>query len=52
MKPAILARVLRLAARAVAASAGGFSPSEIKELAGLLIDLGADLIASLPDRDG
>ena len=52
MKPQILARTLRLAARAVAASAGGFSPAELRELAGLLIDLGADLIATLPDRDG
>jgi hypothetical protein len=52
MSPKLLARILKLAARAVAASAGGFSPAEIKELAGALIDLGADLIASLPERDG
>jgi hypothetical protein len=52
MKPALLARILRLSARAVAASAGGYTPAEVRELAGLLIDLGADLIASLPDREG
>jgi len=52
MRPKIIARILRLAARAVAASADGFSPAEIRELAADLAALAADLIASLPDREG
>jgi hypothetical protein len=51
MKPALLARLLRLAARVTVASAGGFTPAEIRRLAADLAELAADLIADLADKD-
>jgi hypothetical protein len=51
MKPALIARLLRLAARVTIASAGGFTPKEIRQLAADLAELAADLIADLADKD-
>ena len=45
MKPVLIARLLRLAARVTVASAGGFTPAEIRRLAADLAELAADLIA-------
>jgi hypothetical protein len=51
MKPALLARILKLAARAAAASVGGFTPKEIRQLAADLAELAADLLMDLADKD-
>lgn len=52
MNPKILVRILRLAARAVAASAGGFTTAELTDLAAQMIGLGTDIVEAIGEREG